>query len=117
MTIYQQRSIIIFVVFGFLVLVATQFESSSSSVSLSKEAMQCQIQDHPLVFFQTIDVNRATSRDLQTIPRIGPVLAERIIAYRETHGFFTHLDDLQKVQGVGGKTVVRLHHYLHVVPR
>ncbi|HLV36889.1 MAG TPA: helix-hairpin-helix domain-containing protein [Spirillospora sp.] len=46
-------------------------------------------------------INRATSEELQTLPGVGPALAERIIAYREANGPFSSLDDLDNVSGIG----------------
>ncbi|HLT10415.1 MAG TPA: helix-hairpin-helix domain-containing protein [Micromonosporaceae bacterium] len=48
-----------------------------------------------------VNLNTATSAQLQTLPGIGPVLAERIIAYREQHGGFEAVSDLRKVTGIG----------------
>jgi competence protein ComEA len=48
-----------------------------------------------------VNLNTATSAQLQTLPGVGPVLAERIIAYREEHGGFASVEDLRKVTGIG----------------
>jgi competence protein ComEA len=40
---------------------------------------------------------------LDTLPGVGPVLAGRIVDWRTTHGRFTSVDELQQVQGLGGK--------------
>lgn len=48
-----------------------------------------------------LDLNRATVAELDTLPGIGPVLAERIVAYRTTHGRFTSVDELREVNGIG----------------
>lgn len=48
-----------------------------------------------------LDVNSAGSAALQTLPGIGPVLASRIIAYRNAHGPFAAVDDLINVSGIG----------------
>ena len=50
-----------------------------------------------------IDINRAGATDLQALPGVGPVLARRIVAHRETHGPFRDPADLLQVPGVGGK--------------
>lgn len=55
----------------------------------------------------TIDVNRATSAELQGLPGVGPVLADRIVAERRRRPF-VHLDDLTRIPGVGPATVERL---------
>ena len=48
-----------------------------------------------------VNLNTADSDRLQTLPRVGPVLAERIIAWRTEHGKFTRPEDLDAVPGIG----------------
>lgn len=51
-----------------------------------------------------LDLNRATAADLEELPGIGPVLAERVIAWREEHGPFTEIGQLREVPGIGERT-------------
>lgn len=55
-----------------------------------------------------IDLNRATTRELEQLPRIGPSMAARIIAWRKSHGPFRSVDDLKRVRGIGEKTFEEL---------
>ncbi|MBD3242807.1 MAG: hypothetical protein GF331_19600, partial [Chitinivibrionales bacterium] len=55
-----------------------------------------------------IDVNAAGSARLQQLPRIGPVLAQRIIDYREAHGRFAYAESLRQVKGIGPATTEAL---------
>lgn len=48
-----------------------------------------------------VDINRADSAELQTLPGVGPVLAGNIIAYRDSVGRFETLEDLLEVPGIG----------------
>lgn len=48
-----------------------------------------------------ININRATAAEFDSLPGIGPVLAQRIMTYRKTNGPFTAIEDLQKVSGIG----------------
>ena len=50
-----------------------------------------------------LDLNAATAEQLQELEGIGPVLAERIVAYRDTHGAFTDVEQLLAVEGIGEK--------------
>lgn len=50
-----------------------------------------------------IDLNTADQTALETLPRIGPALAQRIIAWREENGRFQSIDDLLAVPGIGEK--------------
>ena len=54
------------------------------------------------------DLNRATAADLEALPGIGPVLAERIVASRAQAGPFASVDDLKRVRGIGPATTARL---------
>jgi competence protein ComEA len=49
-----------------------------------------------------LDVNRATLAQLDTLPGIGPVTAQRIIDYRIKVGRINALDELKKISGLGG---------------
>ena len=61
-----------------------------------------------------ININTASKSELMKLPRIGPVTADKIIAYRSIHGSFYTLNDLQKIKGIGPKTVERLKPYAAV---
>ena len=48
-----------------------------------------------------IPLNRATAADLEALPGVGPVLAERIESFREANGPFGQVEDLLQVPGIG----------------
>lgn len=53
-------------------------------------------------------INRADAEQLQSLPYIGPRMAAAIIEYRQVHGPFSSVDDLNRVSGIGVATVERL---------
>lgn len=53
-------------------------------------------------------INEATSSELTALPRIGPVLADRIVLDRQENGPFRSSADLVRVRGIGSKTAQRL---------
>ena len=61
-----------------------------------------------------VNVNTVDAETLDTVPGIGPVLAQRIIAYRERHGPFRHVNDLQDVSGIGERSLVQMAAYVTV---
>lgn len=63
---------------------------------------------------QPLDLNRATAQELERLPRIGPSLAARIVAFRLSHGPFRAVDSLIRVPGIGPATLALLRHRLTV---
>ncbi len=59
-----------------------------------------------------VDVNSASRADLVQVPGIGPALADRILAYRQAHGPFPSIEALEKVRGLGPRTLARLRPFL-----
>lgn len=55
-----------------------------------------------------VDLNTADAAQLETLPRIGPAMAERIIAWRDDNGGFTTVEDLLAVPGIGDKMLESL---------
>lgn len=61
-----------------------------------------------------VDLNAATQADLETLPRIGPALAQRILDWREQNGRFRAVDDLLAVPGIGDKLLAGLREKVRV---
>ncbi|MFZ8474723.1 ComEA family DNA-binding protein, partial [Staphylococcus aureus] len=61
-----------------------------------------------------LDLNTATREQLDALPRIGPALADRILAWREQNGRFTSVDDLGSVPGIGDKMLASLRDLVRV---
>ena len=64
------------------------------------------------VLAATLNINSATKEQLQTLPGIGPAIAERIVLYREQFGPFKSPDDLLKVKGIGAKKLEKIKPFL-----
>jgi competence protein ComEA len=61
-----------------------------------------------------IDLNSATASQLDTLPGVGPVTAERIIAWRTEHRRFSRVEELQEVDGIGPKTYAQIAPHVRV---
>jgi competence protein ComEA len=55
-----------------------------------------------------VDLNTATTAEFDTLPGIGPVMAARIVAWRQENGGFKTVDDLNEISGVGDATMAKL---------
>jgi comEA protein len=63
-----------------------------------------------------IDLNTATSEQLQRLPGVGPVTAQRILDYRKKSGPFQSVDDLLAVKGFSTKRLDKIKPYVMVKP-
>ena len=63
-----------------------------------------------------VNVNTATPAELETLPRIGTTMAQRIVEYREANGPFVAIEDIQNVPGIGPATFEGLKDLITVGP-
>jgi len=61
-----------------------------------------------------ININTATQQEFETLPGIGPAKASTFIQYREEHGPFAAIEEIQNISGVGEKTFEKLKEYIYV---
>jgi comEA protein len=61
-----------------------------------------------------ININTASSEELQQVPGIGPVTAEKILQMRKSYGAFKSVDDLLSIRGIGKKRLDKMRKYLTV---
>lgn len=55
-----------------------------------------------------VNLNTATQVELETLPEVGPVTAQAILAWRDEHGGFTTVDELLEVDGIGDATLAQI---------
>ena len=63
---------------------------------------------------EKLELNRATEQEFEALPGIGPVLAERIVEYRQSRGAFRNVDQLRNVKGIGKKKFERIRTFVSV---
>lgn len=61
---------------------------------------------------KSINPNTATAAELQRLPHIGPKTAEAIVQYRQEHGPFKSIEELDNVKRIGPKTIKRIRPFL-----
>lgn len=59
-----------------------------------------------------VNINNASSEQLQLLPRVGPALAERIIEFREANGPFRAVDEIVAVKGIGESSFEKLEPFI-----
>ncbi len=100
---------------------AQRANTSFTESSIPVEGAQQTENEEPLATDNTmqnekVNINTATAEALEQLPRIGPKLAARIIAYREENGGFISVQDIQNVSGIGESTFAYLEPYITVGP-
>src|ERR1700682_1098178 len=63
---------------------------------------------------QPVNINTATSAQLQLVPGIGPSTAEKILQMRKSYGTFKSVNDLMAIRGIGPKRLEQMRKYLTV---
>ena len=61
-----------------------------------------------------VNINTATSEELQQVPGIEPATAEKILQMRKSYGAFKSVDDLLAIRGLGQKRLEKMRRYLTV---
>lgn len=61
-----------------------------------------------------LDLNRASGQELSELPGIGPLLAQAIVAHRETYGDFTGVEDLKNIPGISAAMIEDLYPLIEV---
>ncbi len=61
-----------------------------------------------------LDLNHASQPQLEELPGVGPVTAQAILSWREQHGRFSRIEELQEVDGIGPKTYAQIAPHVRV---
>jgi competence protein ComEA len=88
--------------------VQLQPASQSRGADLRETARRAASLARPLAPGERIDLDRADVTEITRLPRIGPALAQRIVAWRAEHGAFGSLARLDSVVGVGPRLLAAL---------
>jgi competence protein ComEA len=72
-----------------------------SPTPLPTPSAATQVDQQPATAGGLMNINTASAAELETLPGIGPVYAERIIAYRDEHGPFADPIEIMQVKGIG----------------
>src|SRR5215213_977244 len=62
----------------------------------------------------TLDLNRASQAELEELPGVGPVTAGAVLSWRQQHGRFSRIEELQEVDGIGPKTYAEIAPHVRV---
>lgn len=93
--VFMKDSVVKGMVFSVIALVVLGFLS----------AVQTQAANAPE---KKVNINTASISELQSLPQIGKVVAQRIIDYREKQGKFEKIEEIMKIKGIGEKTFLKL---------
>ena len=83
----------------------SQLEAPDEDIDASAEEITEETE--PAVVFP-LNINTATIPELDQLPGIGPVLAQRIVDYRDSHGGYKAVEELVKVNGIGDAKLMEI---------
>ncbi|HCH65661.1 MAG: hypothetical protein CL927_20830 [Deltaproteobacteria bacterium] len=85
-----------------------------TAIAVADGVATLQAMEDPLVIGLPLDLNTATAAALVALPGVGASRAEAIVDERRLHGPFSTIDDLERVHGIGPKTVEQLRAFVMV---
>lgn len=106
-----------------LIFVLGAFDKGEWLFSENKEKARKHLEKHYEKFItrvmkkdikSPVNICEASLTELVPLPNIGPVLAVRIVEYRNTHPCFETIEDVKKVDGIGYRTFNAIRHYISV---
>lgn len=103
---------VVFIGFVAGMLVGRSIGSSDTTIQVLAEQTATQatskISDSAVTVEQRININTASAALLDSLPGIGPVLAQRIVDYRTENGPYTKTTDISKVEGIGPEKLLSI---------
>lgn len=99
------------------VLVVAASVASSGATAEPVQPIEAPKPAQPSSVAQAVDINRASAAELEMLPGIGPALAARIVEERSRTGPFARVEDLDRVRGIGARTIEKLRPYVVVGDR
>lgn len=89
---------------------------ASDTLNNSPAFFKKETQSRKALLTGKININSAGQSDLEKLPNIGPVMAKKIINFRNSSGGFRQVEDLMKVKGIGNKKFNKLRDHVFVDP-
>ena len=88
--------------------VAEPAVAPSETVSVAETTTATATEPTTAPAYTKVNINTATAEELETLSGIGPAKAQAIVAYRETNGPFSSVNELVNVSGIGEKTLAKI---------
>ncbi len=102
----EEKSILIIILISFIAGIFTYFLFSYNK-KIKKE----------IISHGKIDINKATAEEIDKLPGIGSIIAERIIEYREKNNGFKKIEELKNIRGLTSKKYEKIRKYIEVKER
>ena len=106
-----------------LIYVLGTFEQETWHKEKNKKEAKRHLNEHYQKFLRgvlkqsselSVNINKAMLSELVLLPAIGPVIAVKIVGYREQHGKYEKVEDIKKVQGIGPSIFKAIRHYISI---
>lgn len=101
---------------GSLVTIPYKAELNSPALDETDSAPSPDTRSGPVIETGPVNINTATLEELESLPEIGPVIAQRILDYRQANGPFTTLEAIQNVDGIGPVTFEQIKGLITINP-
>ncbi|MFH1563253.1 MAG: ComEA family DNA-binding protein [Nitrospirota bacterium] len=86
----------------------------ASSLSSSNLLSKSNTFNEGKTFDKKVNLNTASLKEIESLPKIGPVIAKKIIEYRNANGGFKSIEEIMEVRGIGEKTYEKIRELITV---